>query len=251
MFTIAVQCHNFSKRMCWMISSLMDQKDSPDIQFNVAVMNESDGAAAERFQSPDRNAYTPHLKVNVEYYTDRDRFQHRGFVRNDQLKACNTEWILFSDCDMVYHPEYFKRLADEIKKNHAKADYMLIAGRQSNPIKQANEMVNSFNDNYYPGYMLDSWEKSSKLDLHGKRNCGAGYFQLINMKHANHGGLYVDPKRNRDKAMFDKGCNPKSDVQFRKRIGEKVKLPSWFSHNEIHLNHNRDPEAGHHITEQR
>jgi hypothetical protein len=230
-----------------MISSLVDQKDSPPITFTIAEFEGEKIPSSEilkAFSIPD------HLTLKfVTYSADKKRqFQHRGFVRNDQLAACETPWLLYSDSDMVYHPDYFRKLAEELTENHPTAPYMLTAGRQSNQKEQANALVDAYE---YPEYIEGSWDQANSLDLHGKSNIGAGFFQLINVEHAPHGGLYVDPNRNRDKAMMDKGSNTKSDMQFRRRIGEKRKLPHWFSRHQIHLNHMRDPDVGRNIKELR
>jgi len=96
--------------------------------------------------------------------------------------------------------------------------------------------------------------KADKLQKRSMRNCGAGFCQIINVDHSPHEGYYVGIE-NRDWDWIMRGSNPKSDMQFRRRISEKAGprrgLPGWFSENAIHLNHDRDPEAGKHLENQR
>ena len=37
--TIALYCHNFQRRLCWMLSSLLDQKDPPRLVVDVTHMH--------------------------------------------------------------------------------------------------------------------------------------------------------------------------------------------------------------------
>jgi hypothetical protein len=82
------------------------------------------------------------------------------------------------------------------------------------------------------------------------RNCGAGYFQLVNREHVmtNCGGLYVDPSDCKDWAWDEKGQKANSDKQFRSRIGGIRKIETLPQY---HLNHSRDNEAGFHLETQR
>ena len=61
-------------------------------------------------------------------------------------------------------------------------------------------------------------------------------------------GLYVNPNKNHDKHLFNEFQKANSDKSFRTRIGKSlpIRLPI-----QIHLQHARDKEVGHHIEEQR
>src|SRR5687768_3449520 len=96
LITIAVQCHNFQRRLCWMLSSLAQQTAPNLVVIDIAHLP-SNGqptteAVIERFS--DR------LNIRSSPWTDFDQFQFRGIVRNRQLRNCLTHWILFSDSDM-------------------------------------------------------------------------------------------------------------------------------------------------------
>lgn len=181
-------------------------------------------------------------------------FQMRGLVRNRQINECDTPWIMFGDSDMVYNPHYFERLVSELETNHIAATYMLSSGRMSNPKEQTNNLVDSYSD-IYPEAINGAWSHADSLEKRQMRNCGAGFSQIINVRHCPHGGYYVQPIGNRDWEWSHRGSNPKSDMQFRRRVavngGPRRPLSEWFTFNAIHLNHDRDPEAGKHLETQR
>jgi hypothetical protein len=250
MITIAIQCHHFQRRLCWMLSSLVQQTLAGVATVDIAHMNGNGKPNTEEVIL----FFQRRMKVESQWWSDWQAFQRRGYVRNLQLQRCKTEWIMFGDSDMVYHPDYFERLAYELEVKHAKASYMISSGRTSNPKEQTTAMVNS-SINGDPVEIMNAFARANELPKHPMRNCGAGFCQIINVKHAPHGGYYVEPDGSRDWDWDRRGSNPRSDVQFRRRIssagGPRQGLPQWFSENAIHLNHNRDPDAGRHLEEQR
>jgi hypothetical protein len=86
-------------------------------------------------------------------------------------------------------------------------------------------------------------------------NVGAGFCQIVHRRRGAHGGYYVRADECADWDWGKRGSNPRSDMQFRRRVsrdgGPRIGLPKWFAQNSIHLNHERDPEAGHHLETQR
>lgn len=247
--TIAVQCHNFQRRFSWMLSSLAQQSIASRLVVDVAFMPGNGTPPTEEVCG----LFRSRLEIRQRPWTDFETFQLRGVIRNEQLKECSTEWLMFGDCDMVYHPNYFADLEAELSKNHRTASYMISSGRISNPVDDTNRLVDS-QVWKCAKEIPNAFTLADSLPKREMRNVGAGFCQIINTVHAPHGGYYVDPKLNRDWS-WRRGSNPKSDMQFRRRIsqcgGHRRGLPAWFTAKAIHLNHNRDPEAGCHITEQR
>jgi hypothetical protein len=252
--TIAVQCHKFQKRLSFMLSSLVDQnnKDDYDLVFDLAYVEE------ESFPTnTDIIDYFGRQSINIKArkYDGFDRFQFRGFVRNDQLKDCSTDYMLFADCDMVYHPDFMSKLMKLLTTDDKYIDYggVMMAGRYSNPIEEANAIVDTEGFTATP-YVASSWKLARLLPQIKRRSCGAGYFQLINAKTCKHGGLYVDESSCRDFGWYDGKKNmqkARSDQQFRRRVKIKQQLPSWFHRAQIHLNHERDNQHGFHLETQR
>jgi len=239
-----------------MISSLLQQNDCPPIVLDIACKKGNGNPTTKDvvdFFSTFLSFSSKRIPISFVFreFEDKDShtFNHRGLIRNIQLKECKTEWMLFSDSDMVYHPDFFSKLKNELVTQHKYPTYMLITGRMTGDPREFSKVVNK---EYYPSLIHgDPFDKLKYLAKKQMRTVGAGFFQLVHMKYAPHGGFYVLPDECRDWNMEKKGSNPKSDMQFRKRIGSKVSLPEWFTHNQIHINHNRDPEAKQHITEQR
>jgi len=253
MITIAVQTHNFQHRLNWMLSSLVAQEDSPKIVFDIASLKDNGTPTTEQVIEKHRCKFFPNLRVYHDVWDDAETFQYRGNVRNAQIARCDTQWLLFADTDMVYHPQFFNKLIDEITPNHYDAPYMLIAGRYSNPQPQANELLTLFD---YPCIIPDVWQQcDNNLDKIKRGNVGAGFFQLINMEKCPHSGFYV--KKANDGRWFGegaKGQKGRTDMAFRRRVSRdnpKRKLPEWFSQNQIHLNHQRDNEFKYHLEIQR
>lgn len=233
-----------------MLSSLREQTRQSCVVVDVAHLPENGTPRTEDVIA----SFAPHLNVKTSLWTDYALFQKRGLVRNRQLAECSTEWLLFADCDMVYHPEFFERLASELAGLHASARYMISSGRMSNPKEAANALVDSISvehSHYVPG----AFGLACKLPQIKRGNVGAGFSQIINVKHAPHDGFYVRPEKNKDWAWDKRHQKAKSDIQFRRRIsrlgGPRARLSKWYREGLIHLNHNRDKEFGRHLEEQR
>jgi hypothetical protein len=184
------------------------------------------------------------------FCTPLELLQYRGLTRNGALLRCQTEWLLFADCDMVYHPHFFKWLANEMANmDDDKLDHIFISGRDSNTISKANAIVGAED---YSAVIPNPWKRADRrLDKIPRSCVGAGYFQLINVDRCEHDNYYVDPERNKDKSWIDAYAKASSDYQFRRRVGKTHRLPRWFWRSQIHLNHNRDNMFKKHLVEQR
>jgi glycosyltransferase involved in cell wall biosynthesis len=231
-----------------MLSSLAHQSCDFTITVDVSCLKDAGDptteSVCELYQSDK-------LIINVSYY-DLETLQYRGLTRNDAIERCKTDWLLFADCDMVYHPHYMQRLIDHVQKEPCIQDHMFKAGRFSNDIDKANEMVAA---EQYDKRLHHPWKRADRrLNKIKRANVGAGYFQLIHATKCDHGGYYVKKEKNRDHGWISgpkKWAKANSDRQFRRRIGKVSKLPRWFSQNQIHINHNRDNMFKKHLNKQR
>ena len=245
---IAVACTLFQKRLCWMMSSCLQQTgDVPHITFSVAYPKNNGNPTTESVCSFFRDKG---LDVKEFPYEDERAIQFRGIVRNAQLAAATADWVLFSDSDMVYSPTFFSTLGSMLEGELKNETRCISASRISLDKDKSKSFFNEDPTTYpvlieNPSDIVSSWPV-----FQISRNCGAGYFQLANVSSVRklHGGLYVDPENCADRAEFDDIHKTSSDRQFRSRVGgiKRISLPPQF-----HLNHSRDNEVGHHLTEQR
>lgn len=244
MITLAIQCQHFERRLCWMLSSMAEQTSR---RFIVDI--------AYRFDSG-----VPKTQDVIEFFRGRgvsiikrcymtpERFEQRGYTRNDQLAACSTPWIWFADCDHVYHPDYVEKLLVELKK-HEDESKLITAGRIStywgrDPFPFPDDK---------PAYHKDAFKIVSKVfDTHRGSACGAGFMQIAKVDNLPD-RVYVPEGKSNDHKWSEQGTQARSDGQFRKKVGGKIRLPGWFTLNQIHLNHRRDSKEGKgkHLTEQR
>jgi hypothetical protein len=255
--TIAIQCEHFQRRLCCMLSSIHNQNDK-EKKFHIVtdIAHSINNGKPTTEESID---FFKKLGMDIisRPYDSYDRYQYRGMTRSDQIADCKTDYMLFSDCDMVYHPNLFLYLTDVLVENEEYSNYngVMTCGRYSQPnhtIEKSNIFVNNMFEEDKPKYIENIWDLSNKkLQKKSRRNVGAGYWQLINMELCDHGGYYVSDRSCRDRGWEGKGQKASSDRQFRKRIGIKKAMPEWFSKNQIHLNHNRDSMYQKHIKEQR
>ncbi len=245
---IAVTCTWFQKRLCWMLSSILQQKGNiPKIIFNVAYPQNNGNPTTEEVCKFFKNKG---LTIRETPYHGMEIIQYRGLVRNKQLRQSNCDWILFADTDMTYSPDFFEDLSKQLS-NELKDEKRCISARRISLDKAyCKNFFNKLDKNNYPCVIENAGLLSSWPIYQISRNCGAGYFQLVNKKHVmeNCGGLYVDPKSCRDWAWSDKGQKANSDKQFRRSVGgiKRIKTKPQY-----HLNHERDNEVGEHLTLQR
>lgn len=249
--TIALQCHNFQRRLCWMLSSLAQQTWSRELLVVVDHVRGNGEPSTEDVVEQ----FSPYVAIVSHAWPDMAEFQYRGLVRNRQLAASRraSEWIMFADSDMVYEPRYFERMLQELQREHAGADYMLSTGRTSNPKEMAQALVDS-TVGERPAFVARAFELADKLPKRPMSNVGAGFSQIVRVASPTHGGWYVNPRRCKDWDWAKKGQNPKSDIQFRKRMragGDLRKLGQYYADGAIHLNHDRDPEVGRNLTHMR
>ena len=100
LITIAVQCHFFQRRLCWMLSSLAQQTEPEHVVFDVSFTpNNGDPSTEAVIEAFDQ------VNIGSKVWEDYSVFQELGLVRTRTLRECQTEWLLFSDCDMLFHPE--------------------------------------------------------------------------------------------------------------------------------------------------
>lgn len=252
-FAIALVCHNFQQRLCWMLSSIVQQSCFPfDIVVDIACRRHngvpSTESVANRFKQVG-------LKVRLTYVDDIDIFAKRGLVRNLQIKnaiADERNYIWFADADHVYHPETFLQLTQWLNVN-GEDNHACIFSRYKahTEVKATNRLMFDYSDKdlYVPSAFLNAISLPT-IQHTDKNRLAPGNMQIVSIKDIINlsNGVYVDPDRCRDNHLFEKGQRAYSDIYFRQQIGKSIpiKLPL-----QIHLNHARDKEAKKHLEVQR
>ena len=236
---ILIQCHNFQRRLCWMLSSLFNQDCVATLVPQVATLA---GNGDPNTESIIQMFNSINFRVKHLIIDDVDKFAYRGCVRNKQVTALDedTDWVLFTDSDMVYESGFFREL--EFLLNTLPSESKIYSvGRFSSDVDQTNKLVDDY---CYPCYFPET-DMIKQLCNIPRRNCGAGYFQLV--RKSDLAGYYI-AGRAKDKHLFKDGQKARSDIQFRKRFG-LVKFNMINS--QWHLNHVRDNELGQHTEVQR
>lgn len=244
---ILLLCHNYQMRCNWDLASLLLQEGLKESGIELVVQicslrNNGEPTTEQLVEFFRKQG----LRVKHGLYDDRDRFAMRGYTRNDQVTALDedTDYVLFSDCDMVYEPFFFRELAERVVRFKGEKGVICV-GRYSNDYRYVDDLMTKYTYPCVPdvkGMNLVRAMSDRKM-----ANVGAGYFQMVEKKFLN--GIYIPEGTSRDRHMFKRGLNPKSDIQFRKRIGNKIKIS--LEARQFHLNHQRDPEAKQHIEVQR
>lgn len=242
---IAVTCTWFQRRLCWMMSSVLQQKGKyPHIRFNVAYPVGNGDPATESVCEFFRKQG---LDIKETPYPDQSEIQFRGLVRNRQLMECRAEWILFSDADMTFHPHFFELLPEQMEE-HPSSHGMWTYRRTSLDKEFCLDVFKS-DLRKYPCIInnagrLRAWPKQCK-----SKNNAAGYYQLVNVSDImSRFGCYVDPADCNDRPWDKGGQKAWSDRQFALKVGGYSclhYLPLY------HLNHRRDHVARKHLEIQR
>ena len=113
---ISIHCHLYQRRLCWMLSSILQQKgDIPEILVSLSYVPNNGEPTTEDvssfFKSKGMNILDIVLKDGQE--------GNRAIPRNIRAKDTESDWILYADCDHVYDPWFF----DDIKKQLQTEEY--------------------------------------------------------------------------------------------------------------------------------
>jgi hypothetical protein len=233
---LAIHCYNYQKRLCWMLSSILQQKgEIPDVETSVAFLPNSGNPTCESvidfFRTKGLNIVAVPLEKGQE--------SNRAISRNIRTKNTTADWMLYADSDLVYDPYFFedlkKSLEDDKFKNETK---VMGADRHSLDINFCTKYFEE-DKTEYPcvienvSTITEKWPKFRV----GGAEIAAGYFQLANVNAIKEkGGFYV-------KRQGDLWRHTKSDRTFRVHMGGRVPLPVKPIY---HLNHDRgSPQEQH------
>ena len=229
---IALNCYNYQHRLCWMLSSLVQQKGNvPNLIIDISYTPNNGDPITE-----DVIKFFREKGLNIkETIVEPDEVKNRSKVRNTQIKKADPDeidWVIFADCDMVYDPFFFDDLQKQLKGKYAKETKCIGGDRTSLKIEFCSEYF--LNDTReYPceiPNVTDILKEWPVYYIRGKR-VAAGYFQLANMESImKHGGNFSNKER-------DSLRRYKGDRSFRCQMGGRRGMDVKPQY---HLNHTRE-----------
>jgi len=242
---VAIQTHFFQRRLCWMLSSMLQQEGLPEgCRLSASV------AFAQGTGDPTTEAVIAHfrefgLDVKASPWPDTSEFQYRGLTRNRQLEETDADWIIFADADMVYPKGFFATAHELLAGSYWNNPHCLFSQRFSTELAPTERVVARFT---YPYVVPNAHDLAVQLPGKLKSNIGAGYCQIANVRLLKHNfGHYQEPGKHIDWNWEKKHQKAKSDQRFRRMLGgEAIPLPV-----QIHLQHERDSDFGKHVELQR
>jgi hypothetical protein len=245
-----VSLHNYGLRFGWEMSSLLQQigEHLPDIVIDAAVAK---GHKNKWLFPPDLcEKYNRHVKL--EYHaTDRETFAYRGQVRNQQLRRAldtKADWLFYADADRTYHPNFFTQLAAELDKR--RGCELLLAGRKRASTVQIPTdtlMWQARGEVYHYNAYFRTWNLP-RQSIRSYKMATGGMQVVTPAAIMAKRGNYANPVRRHDNNMWTEGQFAKTDVIFRQSMGGSVMLDLPTI---LHLEHDRDKDAGKHLETQR
>jgi len=227
---ICIHTFRYQRRLCWMLSSLLQQKgDVPKFTINISHCTDDGKPTTEEVCKFFRDNG---LNI-VETIVTREEVSNRAIARNRQATATMADYILFVDSDMVYDPYFFdslhKRLRTELR------DIRLVMGADRHSLDD-KFCIKYFEDDKetYPREIENVAEIATKWPVKwvcGRGTC-PGNFQLAKVKVVKEkaGGLITGTPK--DHWRLTKG-----DRAFRVRMGGRYAIENTKPM--YHLNHDR------------
>ena len=229
---IMISCFLYQHRMCWMLSSILQQKgDIPDIVTSISYLPNNGNPTTEQcidfFKKEGLNIISVRVNQGEE--------SNRAIARNIRAKNSKADWIIFADADMVYSTNLFEELKKKLETEQWKNEKRVIgADRHSLEIQYCVDYFNN-DTRAYPCVIPNVAEEVSKWPVwyvKGKR-IAPGYFQLASLQAIKEKGGIYSP------INIDRWRMCKTDRVFRSHMGGKVgmDLPPMY-----HLNHCRSDD---------
>jgi len=226
---IAIHCHNYQKRLCWMLSSIVQQKgELPELIISIAHEKDNGNPTTEKTIDFFRNKG---LIIN-DIVLESGQGSNRAISRNIITKATLADWILYADSDLVYDPLFFEDLGKQLRKEEVSKETRVFgADRHSLDIpfcikyfeEDKREYPCEIND---VALITEAWPKQW---VTGRKTC-AGYFQLAKVDAIKAKGGFYSQREG------DIWRRTKSDRAFRCHMGGRVPLDVKPIY---HLNHDR------------
>lgn len=228
--TIEVCIHTFryQHRLCWMLSSILQQKGNiPNIIVNISHTDNDGSPTTEEVCKFFRDKGLNIKETNIP----KEKVHNRAFARNLQTKETQAHYLLFADSDMVYNPSFFEDLKQQLETTLQKVTKVMGADRISLNDKFCIQYFEN-DTRIYPCEVPDVAQICSQFPVKWVtgRHTAPGNFQLASVKSIkNRGGVYTARSR-------DVWRRTKSDRGFRCQMGGRVAIKTK---EQYHLNHDR------------
>ena len=225
---VCMHCYNYQKRLCWMLSSLLQEKgDKPNIVANVSYTPNNGNPTTESVIKLFREKGL----VIKETILTKEQIHNRAIARNIQIKESQADWILFADCDMVYDSLFFSDLQKQLQNDLRNETRVMGADRLSLSIPFCIKYFEE-DKREYPCEIENVADITSKWPVW--RTCGGGTapgnFQLAKMSIVRaRGSRYSFRQR-------DRWRRTASDRHFRLVMKGRVQIKTKPQY---HLNHDR------------
>jgi len=226
---ICIHCHNYQHRLCWMLSSILQNTgtDLPNIIVNISYAPGNGSPTTEEVCK-----FFREKGLNIkETLVAKENACNRGKARNMQVKETTSDYMLFADSDLVYDPLFFDDLHKQIKDKLWNIKLVMGADRYS-----LNDQfcISYFekDTNVYPCEIPDVASITDKWPVKWiqGRHVAPGFFQLARTSIIKaKGNTYVSRSRDLWRGTY-------SDRIFRKRLGGRTPI---IVKRMYHLNHDR------------
>ena len=226
---IMIHCYHYEKRLCWMLSSLVQQiGDAPNMIVNISHAPNTGNPTTEEVI----NFFREKGLDIKETLVTQEQVSNRAIARNKQSTETNADWVLFSDSDMVFDPMFFDDLQKQLKTNLKNTQLVMGADRHSLDDKFCIQYFEQDNTTY-PTEIKDVSKIVSQWKIKWVHGAGtvAGNFQLISGKVLKEkcGGLVTGRPR-------DHWRRTRGDRALRVRVGGRIGIKTLPM---FHLNHDR------------
>lgn len=246
---ILIFSHFFQRRLCWVLSSLLQQKPHGlGIRVSISGLDRENGMPSNHdvvgfFQDKG-------LEIHFEPWTSKEDIARPSLLKNYQIQNSKADWIMCHSADHVFSLDYFAALEKTIAM-FPDDTRVLGSGNKTHTDAVATDdlMQRMFEADplYVPGAFSESL-LIKDIDYRVRKGAGGHFFFRREACMNQTDGFYVTPENCKDKHLFDQYMNTRSDPGFRSRMGgiNKVSMPPMR-----HLNHRRDKEEGKHLEYQR
>lgn len=235
---IVINTYNYQRRLCWMLSSILQQKgELPELLVSISYTKDNGNPTTESVIELFRKNGMNILDVVLTPA----EVSNRSVSRNIRLKETNSDWILFADCDLVYDNDFFAIVKKKLEGDKYKNETKVIGCDRYSLNDQFCIKYFEEDKREYPCIIENVVDIPKTFPVKWKRGgeTAAGFFQLANVASVRERkGVYSG--RNRDLWRATK-----SDREFRVRMGGRVSIneatdvEQGIELRQYHLNHDR------------